>query len=87
MQGQGGKYGQKHETKELVEFHNHLHVLTMVNIKIKGIFSRKEHMPKNHSPCIINLDSYENTGTHWVACAPFHENNKTLRYFDSFGMH
>ena len=30
MQGQGQKYGQKHETKELVEFRNHLHVLAMV---------------------------------------------------------
>ena len=29
MQGQGQKYGQKHETKELVEFYNHLHALTM----------------------------------------------------------
>ena len=27
---QGKKYGQKHETKRLVEFHNHLHALTMV---------------------------------------------------------
>ena len=30
MQGQGKKYGQKHETKELVQFHNHLHASTMV---------------------------------------------------------
>ena len=30
MQGQGQKYGQKHETKELFEFLNHLHALTMV---------------------------------------------------------
>ena len=30
MQGQGQKYGQKHETKELVQFHNHLHALTMI---------------------------------------------------------
>ena len=30
MQGQGQKYGQKHETKELVQFHNHLHALTML---------------------------------------------------------
>ena len=30
VQGQGQKYGQKHETKELVEFHNHLYALTML---------------------------------------------------------
>ena len=30
MQGQGQKYGQKHKTKELVQFHNHLHALTML---------------------------------------------------------
>ena len=29
VQGQGQKYGQKQETKELVQFHNHLHALTM----------------------------------------------------------
>ena len=27
-----------------------------LNIKINGIFSRNEHMPKNHCPCIIKLD-------------------------------
>ena len=43
-------------------------------------------MPKTHSPCIINLDSYKNIGTHWVCCAPSHDNNKTLWYFDLFGM-
>ena len=30
VQGQGQKYGQKHETKELVQFYNHLHALNMV---------------------------------------------------------
>lgn len=44
-------------------------------------------MPKAHSPCIINLDDYQNTGTHWVACAPSHENRKILWYFDSFRTH
>ena len=29
VQGQGQKYRQKHQTKEVVEFHNHLHALTM----------------------------------------------------------
>ena len=30
-----------------------------LNIRIKGIFSRNEHMPKQHSPCIITLDEVE----------------------------
>ena len=30
MQGHSQKYGQKHQTKELGEFHNHLHALTMI---------------------------------------------------------
>ena len=42
-------------------------------------------MPKNHSPCIINPDSLESAGTHWVCCAPSHD-NKFVWYFDSFGM-
>ena len=36
----------------------------------KGIFARDEVMPREHSPCIINLDSLANAGTHWVCCAP-----------------
>ena len=49
----------------------------------KGIFARDEVMPREHSPCIINLDELENAGTHWVCCAP---GKKALWYFDSFGM-
>ena len=49
----------------------------------KGIFARDEIMPRKHSPCIINLDSLENAGTHWVCCVP---GGRALWYFDSFGM-
>ena len=49
----------------------------------KGIFARDEVMPRKHSPCIINLDSLENAGTHWVCCVP---GGRALWYFDSFGM-
>ena len=49
----------------------------------KGIFARDEIMPRKHSPCIINLDSLENAGTHWVCCVP---GGRSLWYFDSFGM-
>ena len=37
-------------------------------------------MPKNHSPCIINLDDLGGPGTHWVCCWGGRE------YFDSFGL-
>ena len=43
-------------------------------------------MPEIHSPCIINLDDLDSACTHWTCCAPG-ENDKTLWYFDSFGMH
>lgn len=39
-------------------------------------------MPIEHNPYIINLDDYQNTGTHWVVCAPSHENKNILWYFD-----
>ena len=49
----------------------------------KGIFARDEVMPREHSPCIINLDELANAGTHWVCCVP---GDRALWYFDSFGM-
>ena len=54
-----------------------------LKINIKGIYSRDENMPKKHSPCIINLDSYEGVGSHWTCCIPGH-NKITLWYFDRF---
>ena len=32
---------------------------------------------------VINLDEYHDIGTHWLA---FYANNKTVTYFDSFGV-
>ena len=32
---------------------------------------------------VINLDEYHDIGTHWVA---LYANNKTVTYFDSFGV-
>ena len=61
--------------------------LPLPTFKIKGIFGRNKDMPNKPSPCIINLDDYQNTGAHQAACAPSHENKKILWYFDSFGMH
>ena len=39
-----------------------------LKIPLKEIFARNEKMGKNHSPCIMNLDSLEGFGTHWVCC-------------------
>ena len=39
-----------------------------LNIPIKGIFSRNQYLPFEHSPCIINLDDLSKLGTHWVCC-------------------
>ena len=58
----------------------------------KGIFARDEVRPQEHSPCIINLDSLKNAGTHWVCCVPgdraleLRSRGEALWYFDSFGM-
>ena len=32
---------------------------------------------------VINIDEYHDIGTHWVA---LYVNNKTVTYFDSFGV-
>ena len=44
-------------------------------------------MPRNQSPCIINVDDFESAGNHCVCCAPSNNAEETLWYFDSFGMH
>ena len=36
-----------------------------------------------NGPYVINLDEYHDIGTHWVA---LYVNNKTVTYFDSFGV-
>ena len=54
---------------------------------IWALKERNTRIPNEHSPRIINVDDLQSQGTHWVACAPSHENRKILWYFDSFGMH
>ena len=48
------------------------------------VFSR-DNLPNSikNGAYIINLDEYRDIGTHWVA---LHGNNKTIIYFDSFGV-
>ena len=50
----------------------------LFNIRPKGLDS----VVKNGA-YVINLDEYHDIGTHWVA---LYVNNKTVTYFDSFGV-
>ena len=49
-----------------------------------GVYSRN-NLPKKilKGTYVINLDEYENTGTHWIAL--FVKTNEVI-YFDSFGI-
>ena len=61
--------------------------------RCNGVFSR-DNLPNSIRPkglgsavkngaYVINLDEYHDIGTHWVA---LYVNNKTVTYFDSFGV-
>ena len=52
--------------------------------KFNGVYSR-DKLPKitKKGVYVINLDEYENTGTHWIAL--FIKTNEFI-YFDSFGI-
>ena len=53
--------------------------------RFNGLFSR-DNLPNNSSSNNNNhhhLDEYRDIGTHWVA---LYVNNKTIIYFDSFGV-
>ena len=53
--------------------------------RFNGVFSR-DNLPNNNiknGAYVINLDEYRDIGTHWVA---LYLNNKTIIYFDSFGV-
>ena len=56
--------------------------------RFNGVFSRDNLPYKNNNNIkngayVINLDEYHDIGTHWVA---LYVNNKTITYFDSFGV-
>ena len=58
--------------------------------RFNGVFSRN-NLPNNNNnnnntkigAYVINLDEYRDIGTHWVS---LYVNNKTIIYFDSFGV-
>ena len=56
--------------------------------RFNGVFSRDNLPNKNNNNIkngayVINLDEYHDIGTHWVA---LYVNDKTITYFDSFGV-
>ena len=52
--------------------------------RFNGVFGR-DNLPNSikNGAYIINLDEYHDIETHWVA---LYVNNKTITYFDSFGV-
>ena len=52
--------------------------------RFNGVFSR-DNLPNTiiNGAYVINLGEYRDIGTHWVA---LYVNNKTVTYFDSFGV-
>ena len=52
--------------------------------RFNGVYSRYNlpHQIKDET-YVINLDEYSDIGTHWVS---LYVNNKTVTYFDSFGV-
>ena len=52
--------------------------------RFNGVFSR-DNLPSTikNGAYVINLDECQDIGTHWVA---LYVNNKTVTYFDSFGV-
>ena len=54
--------------------------------RFNGVYSR-DNLPANikKGAYVINLDEYENAGTHLIALALYVKNKKVV-YFDSFGV-
>ena len=52
--------------------------------RFHSVFSR-DNLPSKikNGAYIVNLDEYHYIGTHWIA---LYVNNKTVTYFDSFGV-
>ena len=52
--------------------------------RFNGVYSRNNLSEKiQDGAYVINLDEYSDTGTHWRG---LYVNNKTVTYFDSFGV-
>ena len=84
--------GQRSKRSSLKNFLIPPHPLTNFEIqayyqnepRFNGVFSR-DNLPNaiKNGAYVINLDECHDIGTHWVA---LYANNKTVTYFDSFGV-
>ena len=52
--------------------------------RLSGVYSR-DNLPDKikDGAYVVNIDEYSDIGTHWIA---LYVNNKTVTYFDSFGV-
>ena len=52
--------------------------------RFNGVYSR-DNLPDKikHNAYILNLDEYDDSGTHWIA---LYVDNKTVTYVDNFGV-
>ena len=55
-----------------------------MNLDLMGVYSR-DNLPKTikNGAYVINLDEYSDIGSH---CIVLYVNNKSVTYFDSFGV-
>ena len=83
-----GSESEKNQLNLLLPFHPRTNIEISEYYKneprFNGVYSRN-NLPKTikKGAYVINLDEYENTGTHWVAL--FVKSNEAI-YFDSFGI-
>ena len=80
--------GSKKKLNSLLPFHPLTNIVINEYYKneprFNGVYSRNNLPNKiKKGPYVINLDEYENTGTHWIAL--FVKTNEVI-YFDSFGI-
>ena len=83
-----GEGSQKKPLNSMLPFHPLTNIETSEyyasKSRFNGVYSR-DNLPKitKKGAYVINLDEYENTGTHWIAL--FLKTNEVI-YFDSFGI-
>ena len=80
--GYGTGYGTGFTPHPLTSFE--IEVYYQNEPRFNGVYSR-DNLPDKikDGAYVVNLDEYSDVGTHWIA---LYVNNKTVTYFDSFGV-